>query len=83
MSQRQWVIIIGVWVGLFLFLGFPSSWEPWIAVLTGLVIIIFAYRMKFKENAEAVAPVVPAAAPKEAVITESSPKTDSTSDVGK
>jgi cell division protein FtsW (lipid II flippase) len=50
MSQRQWIVIIGVWVMVFLFLGFPSSWEKAFAILTGLVIILFAYRIKFKEN---------------------------------
>jgi cell division protein FtsW (lipid II flippase) len=51
MSQRQWIVIIGVWVMIFLFLGFPASWEKAFAILTGLVIIIFAYRIKFKETA--------------------------------
>jgi hypothetical protein len=50
MSQRQWIVIIGVWVMVFLFLGFPSSWEKALAILTGLLVIFIAYRIKFKEN---------------------------------
>jgi hypothetical protein len=50
MSQRQWIVIIGVWVMIFLFLGFPSSWEKAFAILTGLLIIVIAYRIKFKET---------------------------------
>jgi hypothetical protein len=53
MSQRQWIVIIGVWVMVFLFIGFPSSWEKAFAILTGLVIIVFAYRIRFKENSSA------------------------------
>ena len=49
MSQRQWIVIIGVWVMVFLFLGFPSSWEKVFAILTGLLIIFLAYRIRFKE----------------------------------
>jgi cytoskeletal protein RodZ len=50
MSQRQWIVIIGVWVMIFLFLGFPSSWEKVFAILTGLLVIFMAYRIKFKET---------------------------------
>ena len=50
MSQRQWIVIIGVWVMVFLFLGFPSSWEKALAILTGLLVIFMAYRIKIKEN---------------------------------
>jgi len=62
MSQRQWIVIIGVWVMVFLFLGFPSSWEKVFAILTGLLIIFLAYRIRFKE-------AVPS---KESVFTDSS-----------
>jgi len=50
MSQRQRIVIIGVWVMIFLFLGFPSSWEKALAILTGLLVIVMAYRIKFKET---------------------------------
>ena len=47
----------------FLFLGFPSSWEKGLAILTGLVLIIMAYRIRFKETP-----------PKEAAFIESGPQ---------
>ena len=39
-------MIIGVWVILILQLGFPDSWDRFLLVLTGLIIIFMAYRMK-------------------------------------
>jgi hypothetical protein len=35
---------------VFLFIGFPSSWEKVLAILTGLLVIFLAYRIKFKET---------------------------------
>ena len=35
---------------IFLFIGFPSSWEKALAILTGLLVIAMAYRIKFKET---------------------------------
>ena len=49
MSQRQWIVIIGAWVMVFLFLGLPQSWEKVLAILTGVVIIAFAYRIRFRD----------------------------------
>ena len=43
MSKRQMIILLGVWVAAFLFLGFPSSWDKVLAVASGLLIIMFAY----------------------------------------
>ena len=44
MSQRQITMLIGVWVMVFLFLGFLMVWEQVIAVVTGLILIVMAYR---------------------------------------
>ncbi|MEI8248868.1 MAG: hypothetical protein WCG07_00020 [Candidatus Taylorbacteria bacterium] len=44
MSHRQITMLIGVWVIAFLFLGFSLAWEQVFAVITGLVIVIMAYR---------------------------------------
>lgn len=46
MSKRQLLIIIGIWIMLFLFLGFPQSWDKIIALITGFVIIVVAYKIK-------------------------------------
>jgi hypothetical protein len=45
MSKRQWLILFGIWVMVFLFLGFPALWNKIIAVATGLLIVIGAYRV--------------------------------------
>ena len=45
MSKYQWISILGVWVMVFLFLGFRSWLEKAIAVITGLIIIAIAYRI--------------------------------------
>lgn len=37
---------------IFLFLGLPSSFEKVLAILTGLVIIAFAYRLRLKDPAQ-------------------------------
>lgn len=44
MSKRQWLILIGAWVMVFLFIGLPSSWENVLAVVTGLLICFVAYQ---------------------------------------
>ena len=44
MSHRQITMLIGVWIIVFLFLGFSLAWEQIFAVITGLVIVIMAYR---------------------------------------
>lgn len=37
--------MLGVWVIVFLFLGFPSDWEKILAVVSGLLIIVVAYTL--------------------------------------
>jgi hypothetical protein len=46
MSKRQWLMVLGVWVMAFLFLGFPGSWDEPILALSGLIIVAVAYRLK-------------------------------------
>ncbi len=45
MSKRQLLCLLGVWIMIFLFLGFKSSWDQVIAVVTGLVIVVIAYNL--------------------------------------
>ncbi|MFA6295363.1 MAG: hypothetical protein WC666_02990 [Candidatus Paceibacterota bacterium] len=45
MSKRQVIMLFGVWIMFFLFLGFPSAWDRILAVVTGLIIMIIAYRI--------------------------------------
>ncbi len=46
MTKKQFLILLGVWVILFLFLHFPSTWDKIFAVLTGLLVIIVAFKFK-------------------------------------
>jgi hypothetical protein len=45
MSKRQVIMILGVWVAIFMFLGFPSSADRLFAIISGLLILGIAYRM--------------------------------------
>lgn len=46
-------MLVGVWVMAFLFLGFPSRIEQILALITGLIIVIGAYRMNGPESDDA------------------------------
>jgi hypothetical protein len=52
MSKRQWLCLLGVWVMIFLFLGFPSFWHKIIALVSGVIIIAIAYNIpaEIKKN---------------------------------
>ena len=50
MSKRQLLILLGIWTAIFPFLGFPSSWDNVLAVLTGLLIIAMTYGMRTAGN---------------------------------
>ena len=45
MSKRQILVLLGVWVGVFLFLGLSSGWLEVLAVITGVAIIALAYSL--------------------------------------
>ncbi|MDE2041418.1 MAG: hypothetical protein KGI59_03510 [Patescibacteria group bacterium] len=45
MSKRQILMIMGIWVAIFLILGFPSSWDKVFAVISGLLIAGISYSM--------------------------------------
>lgn len=46
MSKRQFLCLLGIWVMFFLFIGFPSSWQKSIALVTGLTIAYVAYNLQ-------------------------------------
>jgi hypothetical protein len=46
MSKRQIVILLGVWIIVLPFLGFPESWRTILFMITGLYLIIVAYRLQ-------------------------------------
>ena len=43
-------MVIGIWVLILPFLGFPGDWEKTLAFLTGIVIIGVSYRLKPEEG---------------------------------
>ena len=43
MRKEKTLLIIGVWVVILSFLGFPSSWRTVLFVITGLAIMYLAY----------------------------------------
>jgi hypothetical protein len=45
MSKRQWLCLMGVWIMIFLFLGFPSLWHKIIALVSGFIIIAISYNL--------------------------------------
>ena len=45
MSKRQIIILLGVWVAIFLFLGFPQGWQKILAIVTGLYLVVLAYSL--------------------------------------
>jgi hypothetical protein len=50
MSKKQILILLGAWVMLFTFLGFPEYWDKIISLVTGCVVIIVAYLLPSPEQ---------------------------------
>lgn len=46
MSKRQFLIILGVWVIVYLFLGFPPEYDKTFSLIVGILIIIIAVKSK-------------------------------------
>jgi hypothetical protein len=46
MSKRQFLIILGVWVMIYLFLGFPPEYDKTFSLIVGILIIIIAIKSK-------------------------------------
>lgn len=46
MSKRQLIIILGVWIMVFLFLGFPSAWDKVFALVTGFLLCLVAFKLE-------------------------------------
>lgn len=50
MSKRQWLCILGIWIAAFLFLGFPTSWDKIISLISGLIIVLISYNLPQEEK---------------------------------
>ena len=48
MSKQQVLMIVGVWVAVLPFLGFPTSWDTFFAVVSGIVVVGLAYSLRQK-----------------------------------
>jgi len=46
MSKYTILIIFGIWISIFPFLGFSGQWKTFFLVLSGLCIIIFSFLAK-------------------------------------
>lgn len=46
MSKTRWVFILGIWVMILPFLGFPRVWKNTLFVITGLGLIYLAYLLR-------------------------------------
>jgi hypothetical protein len=54
MRKARIFLILGIWIAVLPYLGFPYSWKDILSTLTGLVIMFFSYNLfkeyKAKEN---------------------------------
>ncbi|MCX6755142.1 MAG: hypothetical protein NT068_01185 [Candidatus Nomurabacteria bacterium] len=50
MKKARIFLIIGIWVAILPYLGFPYSWKQTLFTLTGLGIMYFAYLIYKKEK---------------------------------
>lgn len=48
MSKRQILIVLGIWVIILPFLGFPATWDHVIMFATGLLIAAIAYTLRLQ-----------------------------------
>ena len=46
MSKQRWIFILGIWVALLPFFGFPHSWKNTLFVITGLGLIYLSYLLR-------------------------------------
>ncbi len=50
MSKRLTLSLIGLWIIVYLFLGFPSTMDKIFSIATGLIILTIAFSMNPKEK---------------------------------
>jgi len=51
MRKARMLLILGVWVTVLSYLGFPYSWKDVLFTLSGLVVVYFSYTM-YRESKE-------------------------------
>ncbi len=45
MSKRQVLMVLGIWIMIFLFISFPATWDKIFALITGMAIIVIAFKL--------------------------------------
>jgi len=52
MRKARILLIIGIWVAVLPYLGFPSSWKDVLFTISGLGLIYFSYMLYNESKAE-------------------------------
>ncbi len=52
MKNARTILILGVWVAILPYLGFPYSWKQTLFTLSGLIFMYMAYLLYKKEKME-------------------------------
>ncbi len=48
MSKRQILILIGIWIIVLPFLGFPGNWQRILFVITGVYLLALSYSLRLE-----------------------------------
>jgi len=51
MSKNSIILLLGLWVALVPFLGFPGAWKTFFIVVSGLAIAVLSILIALKERA--------------------------------
>jgi len=50
MRKEKALFVLGIWIIIFPFLGFPNVWKMILLIVTGFMIIYIAYLFKFQNK---------------------------------
>ena len=48
MSKQRAIFLLGIWVAILPFLGFPNFWRKMLFIITGLLLVYVSYTLKRK-----------------------------------
>lgn len=51
MRKERTLFIIGIWIGVLPFLGFPNNWRSVLFIITGIMLIYLAYLFRLEAKA--------------------------------
>lgn len=52
MIRRRYILVLGIWLIILSFLGIPGSWRTVLLIATGIVLILFAFYLRFKRGGD-------------------------------